>query len=93
VWAALLGVGQGTSFALALLLIALRAPDTAAVTSLSAVSQTAGYVLAAVGPLLIGIFREMSGGWTVPLLLVLAACALQVLIGAGAARAPAPDRE
>ncbi|MEV0970407.1 CynX/NimT family MFS transporter [Microtetraspora glauca] len=88
-WMIILGVGQGASIALALLIIALRAPDPASVTALSAVAQSSGYVLAAVGPLLFGLLHQLSGDWTLPLLAGLGACALQLLFGCLAGR-PAP---
>ncbi|MBE3007806.1 MFS transporter [Microbispora sp. NEAU-D428] len=90
-WMIVLGLGQGASIALALLIITLRAPDPASVTALSAVAQSSGYVLAAIGPLAFGLLHELSGGWTVPLLAGLGACALQLASGVLAAR-PAPGR-
>ncbi|WP_433243788.1 CynX/NimT family MFS transporter [Streptosporangium sp. CA-135522] len=88
-WMTVLGLGQGASIALALLIIALRAPDPASVTALSAVAQSAGYVLAALGPFLIGLLRQSSGGWTLPLLAGLGACGLQLVAGFLAGR-PTP---
>lgn len=85
-WMIILGIGQGASIALALLIIALRAPDPASVTALSAVAQSCGYVLAALGPLVIGLLYQLTGGWTLPLLAGLAACALQLAFGVVAAR-------
>ncbi|MEW9551415.1 CynX/NimT family MFS transporter [Nonomuraea sp. NPDC050783] len=81
VWMVVLGVGQGASFALVLLIIALRPADPATVTALSAVAQSAGYVIAALGPLLFGFLRELSGGWSVPLVVGLGVLALQILAG------------
>ncbi|MGW4643289.1 CynX/NimT family MFS transporter [Sphaerisporangium sp. NPDC004334] len=89
-WMIILGVGQGASIALALLIIALRAPDPASVTALSAVAQSSGYLLAALGPFLIGLLHQLSGGWTVPLAVGLAACGLQLVSGVLAGRPPAP---
>ncbi|WP_113704990.1 CynX/NimT family MFS transporter [Nonomuraea lactucae] len=85
-WMIILGLGQGASVALALLIIVLRAPDPSSVTALSAVAQSCGYVLAALGPLLIGMLRQASGGWTVPLLAGLAFCLAQAVAGVFAAR-------
>ncbi|GAA2311554.1 CynX/NimT family MFS transporter [Nonomuraea roseoviolacea subsp. roseoviolacea] len=85
-WMIVLGLGQGASLALALLIITQRAPDPASVTALSAVAQSFGYVLAALGPLLIGLLRQESGGWTVPLLAGVAACVVQAVTGVRAAR-------
>lgn len=80
-WMIVLGVGQGASFALALLIIALRPADPATVTALSAVAQSVGYVIAALGPLLFGFLREVSGGWSVPLIAVLGVLAVQIVAG------------
>ncbi|WP_407941229.1 CynX/NimT family MFS transporter [Nonomuraea cypriaca] len=80
-WMIVLGLGQGASFALALLIITLRPADPAAVTALSAVAQSAGYVVAALGPLLFGLLREVSGGWSVPLTAGLGVLAVQILVG------------
>lgn len=88
-WMIVLGLGQGASIALALLIIALRAPDPTSVTALSAVAQSAGYVLAALGPFLIGALHQSSGGWTLPLLAGVGACVLQSVAGLLAGR-PAP---
>ncbi|MEV4455594.1 MFS transporter [Microbispora sp. NPDC049633] len=85
-WMIVLGLGQGASIALALLIITLRAPDPASVTALSAVAQSSGYLLAAIGPLAFGLLHELSGGWTVPLLAGLGACGLQLVSGMLAAR-------
>ncbi|MFI6298011.1 MFS transporter [Nonomuraea sp. NPDC050790] len=80
-WMIVLGVGQGAAFGLALLLITVRAPDPEAVTALSAVAQSAGYVLAAVGPVLFGALRQVSGGWTVPLGVGMAILMVQLVVG------------
>ncbi|MEV4169837.1 MFS transporter [Nonomuraea sp. NPDC049709] len=80
-WMVVLGIGQGASFALALLIIALRPADPATVTALSAVAQSVGYVIAALGPLLFGFLRQVSGGWTVPLVAGLGVIAAQIVAG------------
>jgi CP family cyanate transporter-like MFS transporter len=85
-WAVLLGLGQGGSIALALLIITLRSPDPATATSLSAGAQSVGYVLAAAGPALVGAFRQLSGGWSVPLILTMTLLVFQWGIGFRAGR-------
>jgi CP family cyanate transporter-like MFS transporter len=90
-WMVVLGLGQGASIALALLIIALRAPDPASVTALSAVAQSSGYVLAALGPLAIGLLHEVSGNWRLPLLAGLGACVLQLASGVVVGRPARPD--
>ncbi|MEU8266615.1 MFS transporter [Sphaerisporangium sp. NPDC049002] len=85
-WMIVLGVGQGASIALALLIIALRAPDPASVTALSAVAQSSGYLLAALGPFLIGLLHQLAGGWTLPLVTGLLICGVQLAFGVLAGR-------
>jgi len=85
-WPVLLGLGQGASIALALLLISLRAPDLQTATSLSAVAQSFGYILAASGPLLVGLLRQASGGWVLPLTVVTTVVAVQLVVGVQAGR-------
>jgi len=86
VWMSLLGVGQAVTFAVALSLIVLRTSDTAAAAQLSSMAQSGGYVIAAVGPVLLGAVHELTGGWDVPLVLVLVGLFLQLLSGLGAGR-------
>ncbi|SOD96920.1 CynX/NimT family MFS transporter [Caenispirillum bisanense] len=65
VWgfAAFLGIGQGAAFSLALILIVLRAGDSHVAAHLSGMAQGVGYVLAAGGPLFVGLLHEWAGGW------------------------------
>jgi len=87
-WAVVLAIGQGATFALCLTAIVLRAPDPATAARLSAMAQGVGYSLSSAGPLFIGVLRARTGGWTAPGLLffaIAAACAIAGW-GAGAAR-------
>ena len=69
VWAALVGVGTVT-FPLILTLIGLRARTPEGTAALSAFTQSTGYLLAAVGPFLVGVLHDATGGWTWPLVLL-----------------------
>ena len=77
VWVVLLGLGQGGGIALALTLMALRTEDAARTSELSGMAQSAGYVLAACGPLGLGVAHDVTGSWTVPLALLLGAALVQ----------------
>ncbi|MEU6021090.1 MFS transporter [Micromonospora sp. NPDC047134] len=79
-WVLLLACGQG-AFPLILTTIGLRARTADGTVALSAFAQSTGYVIAALGPLLVGILYEATGGWTAPLGLLLLALAVQT--GAG----------
>jgi len=62
-WAVVLGLGQGGAFSMALTLIALRAADSHTAARLSGMAQGVGYILAALGPLLVGVLHDATGGW------------------------------
>nr|WP_246330831.1 MFS transporter [Saccharopolyspora hordei] len=83
VWPAvvLLGVAQGAAFGLALTVIGLRSPDSDTAAALSGMAQGCGYLIAAAGPLLIGLLHDLAGGWTAPLVLLMACCAAWLVAG------------
>ncbi|MWA05741.1 MFS transporter [Actinomadura sp. LD22] len=85
-WAVVLGIGQGLGFATALSFIGLRAHDARAAAQLSGMAQGVGYVIAASGPLVIGALHDATGGWTVPMIAVLAVCAALAVPGLPAGR-------
>ncbi len=53
---------------------------------LGGVAQGLGYLLAAAGPLLLGWLYDLTGGWTAPLLLLVACLVPMTWAGWGAAR-------
>lgn len=79
-WAAVLGVGQGAAFGLALTLIGLRSADAASTAQLSGMAQCAGYLIAAVGPVGVGVMYDVTGAWTVPVVFLLVCCVLLATI-------------
>ena len=54
-----------------LTLIGLRARSAEGTAALSGFTQSAGYLLAGVGPFTIGLVYDATGGWTVPLALLI----------------------
>lgn len=70
-WMTLLGLGQGASLALSFGYMVARAPDSHHVAHLSTMSQGAGYLIAAMGPFLLGALHGLTSGWTVPLLVLI----------------------
>lgn len=64
-WAIVQGIGQGGLFTVAMMFIVLRSSDSHIAAQLSSMAQTTGYVLAAGGPLLVGILHDWSGGYGV----------------------------
>lgn len=86
VWSLLLGLGTGASFPLALALVVLRSRDGAATARLSAAAQGVGYLLAATGPVLAGVLRDLAGGWDLALAVLGCLVLVQVAVGLRAAR-------
>ncbi|WP_435207746.1 MFS transporter [Micromonospora sp. bgisy143] len=84
-WVTLLALGQG-AFPLILTTIGLRARTAEGTVALSAFAQSTGYVIAALGPLSVGILYEITGGWTAPIGFLLAALAVQTAAGMAIAR-------
>jgi len=77
-WAVLQGIGQGGLIAVALTVIVLRARDAHVAAQLSSMAQCVGYLLAAIGPLVVGLIHGWTGSfaWS---------AVLFVLLGAGTA--------
>jgi CP family cyanate transporter-like MFS transporter len=86
VWVGIFGLAQGSGFALALTLIVLRSPTPLVAARLGGVAQCLGYLLAALGPLVIGALHDLTGGWSWPVTVLLAALVPMAWFGWGAAR-------
>ena len=95
VFVSVLGLGQGSAFSLAVYLFAARAADSHTAAALSGFAQSIGYLIAVAGPLLLGLLRDATGGWTVPIGVLLAIAAGQLVAGllAGRARVIGPPDE
>ncbi|TCP57515.1 CP family cyanate transporter-like MFS transporter [Tamaricihabitans halophyticus] len=85
-WTVVAGLSTGSSIVLALSFLSLRAPDAASATALSGMAQSIGYLIAAVGPVLLGTLHSLSGGWIVPLTALCLAAAAQVVTAVIAGR-------
>ncbi|MFC7340817.1 CynX/NimT family MFS transporter [Saccharopolyspora griseoalba] len=81
-----LGFAQGAAFGLALTLLGLRAPDSDTTTALSGMAQGGGYLIAAAGPLLVGLLHDLTEGWTVPSVLILGCAAGWLAFGLSVGR-------
>jgi CP family cyanate transporter-like MFS transporter len=79
-WVMLLGLGP-SMFPLALTLLNLRSRNQETVLAVSAFGQGISYSLATTMVLLVGILREISGGWEVALVLLFAIALASSLAG------------
>ncbi|MEU9044993.1 MULTISPECIES: MFS transporter [unclassified Kitasatospora] len=84
--ALLLGLAQGSGFALALTLIGMRAKDADTAVGLSGMVQGVGYLIAILGPLAGGMLVTASGGLPAALVLMLVVTAGEMMAGLGAGR-------
>ena len=85
-WVVLIGLGQGGSLGLGLVLPVLRATSPGLVASLTAMTLSIGYLTAATGPWLIGAVHDLTSGWTAALGALLGLTLLQLVPGLAAAR-------
>lgn len=76
-WAVAAGLGSA-AFPLSLALIGLRSRTAAGAATLSGFGQGVGYTLAGLGPLVVGILHETTGGWQLPIALLFGTLAVQV---------------
>ncbi|KAM9861623.1 MFS transporter [Leucobacter sp. BZR 635] len=91
VWAVFLGLGM-CAFPLALALIAGLGRDAAESARVSTAVQSIGYTVATLGPLGAGALRQLTGGWTLVLVLLMAGALAQVTVGLLLTRVVGPRR-
>jgi len=84
-WTVLLGIGMSV-FSVALTTIALRARSGADTAKLSGMAQGLGYLVASVGPFLFGLLNDLTGGWTVPFVMLVSVLVVQMVFGGLAGR-------
>jgi len=86
VWTLMLGFCSGSCFILGLSFIGLRTDDSQQAASLSGMSQSVGYLLAAAGPMVAGALHTATGSWAAPLWLCATASVLCAFCGLGGGR-------
>ncbi|MFI6304018.1 CynX/NimT family MFS transporter [Amycolatopsis thailandensis] len=82
----LLGLGTGACLVLALSFQSQRASGPGETTALAGMAQSIGYLVAAIGPLLLGVLHDTTGSWSGALLLLIALSLLMAGTGYGAGR-------
>ncbi len=85
-WAVLFGLGSGAWFMLAIAFMGLRTHNADQAATLSGMAQCVGYLLAAAGPIAMGLLRDALGGWSGPLGLCAALALLAAVFGMLAGR-------
>lgn len=75
------GVGAGTTFSLAMMFFVLRTNTVEQSAQLSGMAQSVGYILAATGPLFLGMIAEYTGTWNIPLIILIGVSFLIAFFG------------
>ncbi|MFD0586698.1 CynX/NimT family MFS transporter [Paenibacillus sp. GCM10027627] len=83
---AVLGLGVGGGFGLAVMFFALRTTTSGEAAKLSGMAQSVGYLLAASGPLLLGLLHDSTESWDLPMAVMLAVSAAYALFGIAAGK-------
>jgi CP family cyanate transporter-like MFS transporter len=83
---AFLGIGTGACFSLALTFFVVRAADARVTAALSGMAQSLGYLLAAAGPLLVGLLHDVTDSWDLGIVALAVATLGATAFGLEAAR-------
>lgn len=67
----LLGIASGSAFSLSMMFFSLRTNSGIEAAELSGMAQSFGYLLAAVGPVLVGFLYDIGNSWTYPLIFLI----------------------
>ena len=81
-----IGIGSGASLSIAYTLISMRTAEALTTSRLSGMVQSAGYVLAALGPLVFGICLDVFGNWNLLIWFLLAMTLQFIVLGIPAGR-------
>ncbi|GEK34605.1 CynX/NimT family MFS transporter [Kurthia sibirica] len=85
-WVIFLGIGIGCAFGLAMMFFGLRTRNATQAAQLSAMAQSIGYLLAAVGPIVFGFLFDTLHNWIIPIYLLIGAAVVLIVVGLGAAK-------
>lgn len=77
----LISLGMGGSISLSIAFISLRSPHAQKASELSGMSQSVGYLLAAIGPTLMGAIYDASHSWSIPIIIFIVLIVFLALIG------------
>jgi len=77
-WVLLIGLGS-ILFPVCLVLINVRTRTHGGTVALSGFAQGVAYALGALGPLVVGLLHDASGGWMLPLLFLLAVALVAII--------------
>ncbi|WP_150466675.1 MFS transporter [Francisella sp. SYW-9] len=74
-----LGIGVGGAFMVSLILIGVRTSNTQLAAVLSGKSQSIAYILAALGPVVTGLFHQITSSWEIPLIICICVSIVMII--------------
>lgn len=92
VWVSAAGLGPG-AFPLILTLVNLRSATVEGTAALAGFTQGLGYAIAGLGPFVVGVLRDLQGGWGGAFAFLLCGLVIQVACGVTVARAHTLEEE
>ena len=75
------GFCSGGCISFPMALFGLHTKDASDAGTLSGIAQSIGYLIAAIGPAMLGSMYDVTGGWGIPLVLLLIMAASLILLG------------
>ncbi|UNU74222.1 MFS transporter [Moraxella nasovis] len=90
-WSGMMGFGGAATFTLVLMMFSLRTSSFETARDLSGMAQAVGYLIATLGPLLLGLLFEKMGDWHLPLMVLLGLMIVNIPMGFLAARSQKID--
>lgn len=76
-----IGVACGAAFSLSMTLFSLRSNDGQEASDLSGMAQSFGYLIAAVGPVLLGFIHDITANWILPVTIIGMAGSILIVTG------------
>ena len=80
-WVFLIGIAGGAAFGVAMMFFTLRTHTPNEAAEMSGMAQSFGYILAATGPVFFGFLNDVTGSWTLPLIVLFIAVIALFLAG------------
>ncbi|MFD4816639.1 CynX/NimT family MFS transporter [Peribacillus butanolivorans] len=78
----LIGLGNGMAISFAMITFGLRTESAQQAADLSGMAQSIGYLLAAIGPILIGLIHDLTHSWALPKLILIFITVFLIISGA-----------
>ncbi|MBR7795785.1 MFS transporter [Agaribacter marinus] len=76
-----IGIAGGSAFSLSMMFFSLRTSNGQQAAEMSGMAQSFGYLLAALGPVLIGALHDLTNGWQVPLIMLFIISIIILIVG------------